>query len=105
MRRFAPARLVPTLFVLSAALYFVEWLGSGAFPRVVAVLIYVHTATFGASVVSGFWSVINERFDPYTAKRVIGTIASGATAGGVVGGVAVWQGAPYVALESLLVGR
>jgi hypothetical protein len=28
-------------------------------------------AAAGAAVVSGFWSVVNERFDPHTARRVL----------------------------------
>ncbi|MEM9190425.1 MAG: MFS transporter [Myxococcota bacterium] len=102
MNRFSPARLVPAMFALSAALYAAEWMASGPFPKLVAVLVYVHTVTFGASVVSGFWSVINERFDPYVAKRVISTIGGGATLGGLLGGLAVWQLAPHIELESLI---
>ena len=101
MRRAAPAQIVPAMFVLSGALYAIEWLASGSFPRAVAVLLYAHTVTFGASAVSGFWSVINERFDPYVAKRVIGTIGAGATLGGLVGGIAVWQGAARLPLEAM----
>ena len=104
MRRVAPARFVPALFVLSGVLYLLEWIASGALPQWVAIVVYAHTVTFGASVVSGFWSVINERFDPYIAKRVIGTIGAGATLGGLIGGVAVWQGAAFVPIEALLVG-
>ena len=44
-------------------------------------------ATFGAVLISGFWSVVNERFDPHTAKQVVGRIAAGATVGGLLGGV------------------
>ncbi len=103
MARFSPTRLVPAMFAISAAMYLVEWIASAYEPRVVAVVVYVHTVTFGASAVSGFWSVISERFDPYVAKRVIRTIAAGATLGGLLGGVAVWQAAPHVELETLLV--
>jgi ATP:ADP antiporter, AAA family len=102
MRRFSPARLVPVLFVVSAGLYLLEWWGSGRVPRAVAVIVYLHTATFGGAVVSGFWSAINERFDPYTARRVIGTIAGGATAGGLLGGLAAWQAASVVSLPTMI---
>jgi hypothetical protein len=34
--------------------------------------------------------MVNERFDPYTARRVVGRIAGGASAGGVAGGALVW---------------
>ncbi|MFK7992289.1 MAG: hypothetical protein AB8I08_40085 [Sandaracinaceae bacterium] len=102
MRRIPPARLMPAMFFVSGALYSLEWVGSAAYPTVVAVTVYVHTVTFGASAVSGFWSVINERFDPFVAKQVIGRIAGGATLGGLLGGLAVWQVAPHIELETLL---
>ncbi|MCB9598719.1 MAG: hypothetical protein H6719_38745 [Sandaracinaceae bacterium] len=44
-------------------------------------------AVFGALVISGFWSVVNERFDPHSAKQMIGRIGTGATFGGVAGGL------------------
>lgn len=85
--RFGPARVVPLAFAGSAALYTGEWALAGAAPRAVAVVLFLHTAVFGALVISGFWSVVNERFDPHTAKRVVGRIGIGATLGGVAGGV------------------
>ncbi|HEY8431822.1 MAG TPA: Npt1/Npt2 family nucleotide transporter, partial [Sandaracinaceae bacterium] len=56
-------------------------------PRAVAIVLFLHTSIFGALVISGFWSVVNERFDPHTAKRVVSRIGVGATVGGVLGGV------------------
>jgi hypothetical protein len=50
---------------------------AGAWPRLVAAMLYLHVAVFGAPLLSGLWSLINERFDPYTAKRSIGTISTG----------------------------
>ena len=44
---------------------------------------------FGAVLVSGFWSIINERFDARTARKYIGRIGVGATVGGIVGGLIV----------------
>ena len=86
--RVGPARLVPAMFLLNAALFAVEAAAQETRPEWVAYVLYLHVALFGASVISGFWSVINERFDPYTAKRFIGRIATGATVGGVLGGLA-----------------
>ena len=42
------------------------------FPRSTAVAIYFHLSTSGAVLVSGFWSMVNERFDVQSAKRHIG---------------------------------
>jgi len=87
MTRFGPARLVPVLNVLSAALAVVEWLLLDRYPRVIAVAVFIHLSTASAVLVSGFWSIVNERFDVRTAKRHIGRIGMGATLGGIFGGV------------------
>jgi ATP:ADP antiporter, AAA family len=92
--RFGPARAVPFAFAISAAIFVLEWLLEASAPRAVAVILYLHTSIFGALVISGFWSVVNERFDPHTAKRVVSRINMGATFGGVAGGgLAYWMGA------------
>ncbi|HYN03253.1 MAG TPA: hypothetical protein VE359_12465 [Vicinamibacteria bacterium] len=90
LSRKAPSRLVPAVAGLSALLLAVWWAVSLTWPRAAAVLLYLHVAAFGGALVSGFWSMVNERFDPYTARKVVGRIAAGATAGGVVGGFLVW---------------
>ena len=48
-------------------------------------------ASTGALVISGFWSVVNERFDPHSAKGMVSRIGTGATVGGVVGGLVAWR--------------
>ena len=90
LSRRAPSRLVPAVTGLSAVLLAAWWAVGLAWPRASAVLLYLHVAAFGGALVSGFWSLVNERFDPYTARRVVGRIAAGATAGGVAGGFLVW---------------
>lgn len=101
-RRMPPGRLVPIVFWVSAAWFVAEWALSSRVPRIAAVSLYIHTTSFGAVVVSGFWSVVNERFDPHTAKLVIGRIAGGATAGGVLGGLAAWQGASQLSIGGMV---
>lgn len=85
--RFGPARVVPVALVLSAALQLgvFAWAGVAAAPA--AVGYYLLVAATGALLVSGFWSVVNERFDPRTARRSAGRIGTGATFGGLAGGV------------------
>lgn len=85
--RFGPARLVPWAFAASAALQAALAGLIAVRPALAAALFYFHVACFGAVLVSGFWSVVNERFDPNTARRRIGRIGTGATVGGVIGGV------------------
>jgi len=93
LARHSPARVVPTGALVSAALLALLWPLAAFAPRAAAVLVYLHVAAFGGALVSGFWSLVNERFDPYTARRVVGTIGTGATAGGVAGGLIGWAAA------------
>lgn len=90
MSGFSPAVAVPVIFGVNALVYFGESAAASHSPALVAGALYLHTAAFGGAVVSGFWSVINERFDPYTARRVMGRIAGGATVGGMLGGALTW---------------
>ena len=82
LRRFGPAVVTGWTGVASALLLMGEWFVGLHAPRIAAVAFFIHVGIFGASLVSGFWSVTNERFDPYTAKHLMGRIAGGATAGG-----------------------
>ena len=102
MARFGPARLVPALNVISAAFAVGEWLFLGRFPRPVAVVVFIHLSTASAVLVSGFWSIVNERFDVRSAKRHIGRIGMGATLGGIFGGVLAERTAVYLAPETIL---
>ena len=98
----APAVLVPVFFFASGAWFAVEWYFSARLPAAAAVSVYIHTTSFGAVAISGFWSVISERFDPYTAKKVLGRVAGGATLGGVLGGIAAWQSADSLSFSAML---
>jgi ATP:ADP antiporter, AAA family len=93
---------MPHAFMASATLLGVQWLVAGVAPRVVALGLYLHMAVFGATLISTFWSVINEGFDPRTAKRYVGWIASGATVGGIIGGVASLGAARSMDVRSTL---
>ncbi len=85
-----PAKLVPAAFGVSGILHMAEWTISFRFPAVVAVLLYLHFAALGAMLISGFWSLVNERFDPHTARERIAQIAGGATLGSLIGGGIAW---------------
>ncbi|HEX2250247.1 MAG TPA: HEAT repeat domain-containing protein [Gemmatimonadales bacterium] len=87
MARSRPARLVPRLFGLSGLLLLAEWALVPTAPRATAVLVYLHLTGLGAILVSGFWAIVNERFDPRTAKRTIGQITAGGSVGGLLGGL------------------
>jgi len=88
LARYGPARLMPLLYLVSTVLLAVQWYLADAVPRVAAVALYLHVSTLNSILISGFWSVINERFDPYAAKKVIARLTAAATFGGLLGGIA-----------------
>jgi hypothetical protein len=104
LARVRPTRLVPAGFVLSAAFFVGEWFLLRAAPRAGAVAVYLHFAGFSAVLMSGFWSVVNERFDPHTGKAVVTRIGIFGALGGVVGGLAAFQLAPLVGAPAMLLG-
>ena len=97
-----PAAIIPFAFGISSILLIAEWLVFSAAPRVVAVLLYLHMAAFGAILVSGFWSIIAELFDPRSAKARIGRIAAGGTLGGLLGGVIAERTGAIFSVSSML---
>ncbi|MEL6195810.1 MAG: hypothetical protein AAFP04_01530 [Myxococcota bacterium] len=100
-RRTGPSRVVPLIFAASGLAFLMEWFLSTASPRAAATLLYLHTSS-GTVAISGFWLLLSELFDPHQAKRMIGRVASGATLGGVLGGVAAWQAAPRLSIPTML---
>ncbi|HLL24219.1 MAG TPA: hypothetical protein VK427_18935, partial [Kofleriaceae bacterium] len=101
--RFAPDRLLPLLNLVSAVMLIGEWLLSQHHPDVAAVIVFLHLGSFGAVLVSGFWSIVNERFDVQSAKRYVGRIGVGATLGGILGGLLAERTAVYLAPGAILV--
>jgi hypothetical protein len=87
MMRMGPARLIPPLFAVSGVLLLVEWWLTAIARPVAAVAVYLHFAGLGALLVSGFWAIVNERFDPRAARGTISRITTGASLGGILGGV------------------
>jgi MFS family permease len=101
--RLGPHRVAPVSFALSGALQFGEWLLLGHWARIAACAIYLHVVAFGAVLISGFWSLMNESFEPRSAKELFGRIGGMGTLGGLCGGllaerVAAWFGAADVVL-------
>ena len=87
MAQSRPGRLVPRLFGLSSLLLVAEWGLALQSRRPAAILLYLHFTALGALLVSGFWAIVNERFDPRTARRTIGRITAGGSLGGLLGGL------------------
>jgi hypothetical protein len=98
LSRVPPARLLPAAFAGSGVLVVAEWLYAAVSPRAGAVVFYLHMLGVAPVLVSGFWTLLSERFDPRTAKRRLGQIGAAATFGGLVASViadraAAWSGA------------
>jgi AAA family ATP:ADP antiporter len=104
MARLSPARLLPAAMTASAALFLAEWGLARSWPRPAAVAVFLHHAILGAALLSGFWSLVSETFDPYRAKRAMGSIGAGASLGGVAGGLVAWRAAAWTGAASMLAG-
>ncbi len=87
MGRVGPKRVAPRLLASATIGFAALAAAQPTAPKAVAYLLFVHMGVVGPVMVSAFWSVINERFDPHAARRSMARVAGGATAGGVLGGV------------------
>lgn len=87
MARFGPPRMIPAGFLLSALLHGAEYYFGPRDPALWSVVIYLHIYSLAAILLSGFWSLMAESFDPHTAKQVFGRITGAGTLGGIAGGV------------------
>lgn len=87
MARTRPSRLVPRLLGFSAVLLLAEWGLTSQARQPAAVILYLHFTALGALLVSGFWAIVTERFDPRTARRTISHITAGGSIGGLLGGI------------------
>jgi uncharacterized protein (UPF0147 family) len=99
---YGPSRVIPAAFGISTIFFFGNWWLYEQAPARVAVLLYLQMAIFGAVLISGFWSVVNERFDPHTAKHTIARVAAAATLGGVLGGLLAGKVAAVSDVRSML---
>ncbi len=104
LHRLNPGRAVPVAMALSGSLLFAEWRLVEAIPRAGAIAIYLHLSSLSLVLFSGFWSVVNERFDPYSAKEVVARVSGFGALGGVLGGSVAVQVADRFEPEDLLPG-
>ncbi len=102
LSRMAPARAVPVAMLVSGALLFGEWVLVRRAPGVGAIAVYLHLAALSLVLFSGFWSIVNERFDPYTAKGVVARAGAAGCLGGILGGGVAMQLAPRIGATTLL---
>ena len=102
LSRFSPAALMPVIFGISALLFAGEWVLLDYQPGITSIVLYLHMAVFGAILISGFWSIINERFDPHSAKQRVARIAAAAAFGGVLGGLLAERVAALLDVRTML---
>jgi hypothetical protein len=96
------ARIVPRAFLASALLFLAEWALSAYSHRVVAVLVYLQIAALGSVLISGFWSLLGDRFDPHSARKQFGRVVASGTFGGMVGGLLAERIGSVLGVTSML---
>ena len=103
LHRYGPFRVIPAGYLLSVALHTGEWLLLPSFPRPVSVVIYLHVVALGSVLLSGFWALANETFDPLEARQKFGRIAACGTLGAVGGGLVVGEVASLFSNSAVLI--
>jgi hypothetical protein len=96
--RSGPSRVVPSAMAGNTAVFVAEWAALERAPDLVASALYLHVTALGPLLLSGFWSIVNERFDPHAAKRIVSSMAAAGALAGVVGGLAVERVASLVGI-------
>lgn len=86
--RFGPARITPPLYIISGIFSVGQWMGMALWPHVVTIVLYLHVSVLDSLLISGFYSIINERYDPYSAKKEISRMAIFTALGGLLGAAA-----------------
>ncbi|GAB4231393.1 MAG: hypothetical protein Kow00109_03530 [Acidobacteriota bacterium] len=102
LRKVNPARFVPLCFLGSGGFLMGEWWLAFFHGPAAAVALYLHVAAFGSILISGFWTLVNERFDPRTGKRIVSRIATGGTLGGLSGGLIAERMATILPVTAVL---
>ena len=81
------SRVLSRAFIASSILLLVEWWISTWSPAVTAILIYLQMTILASVLISGFWSLLDDRFDARSARKQYRGIVAASTLGGVVGGL------------------
>ena len=87
LARLGPVRVVPWLLASSGALFLLEWALLEPLPGATAAILFFHNTILGGIAISAWWSLLNERFDPHSAKPLMARVAGAATFGGLLGGL------------------
>lgn len=101
-RRYGPWRVIPIVSTLGVLLHGAEYAFISKYPGPVAVAVYLHVAAIGSVLLSGFWALANERFDPREARKRFGQIAAFGTVGVLAGGLVTGAISHLVSTPDLL---
>jgi hypothetical protein len=102
MNRFGPSVIVPVGFLVSSLLHLIEYFFMHNAPGQWAIVIYVHIVALSAILLSGFWSLMTEAFEPRTAKQAFGRITASGTLGSIAGGLLAERIAALYSAASVL---
>jgi hypothetical protein len=102
IRAVTPDRFAPLSFVVSGILQIGERALLMSEPRVAACAIYLHVFAINLLLTSSFWSLMNEHYDPRSAKKAFGKIGGAGTFGGVVGGLVAARVATLGSIPALI---
>ncbi len=72
LHRYGPSRVIPIGFLLGAAAARRRMVLLPEYPGPVAIAVYIHVVAIGSVLLSGFWALANERFDPREARKRFG---------------------------------
>ena len=98
----SPDRFAPTAFLISGVLQIGERSLLLRYPQVAACAIYLHVFAINLLLTSSFWSLMNEHYDPHSAKRAFGKIGGAGTFGGVAGGLIAERVAAHSSVPALI---
>jgi hypothetical protein len=102
IRTASPDRFAPLSFVVSGLLQIGERSLLMTEPRIAACAIYLHVFAINLLLTSSFWSLMNEHYDPRSAKQAFGKIGGAGTFGGVVGGLVAARVAALGSIPALI---
>lgn len=96
-----PKRFLLGAIALATVLFVIAAGQAGGAPGHAGWLLYGLIAVFG-SIISGFWSIVSELFNPASGRRLIGRISTGATIGGLAGAGLAKGAADFLGTEACL---
>lgn len=99
-RVIAPPTLMRSMLLVSGALFVGEAFLRSSAPSLTAILVFLHVSGSSALLMTGFWMVARDRFDP--AKGRFDQIAGAGTIGGLIGAFVAERVASAAGLPAML---